>query len=195
MDENLQPLEWVLEVLRENKLYANMHKCRFAKMKVEYLGHIISGKGVEVDPEKIRSIKEWPVPTNVREVRGFLGLTGYYRRFVMNYGSVAAPLTQLLKKEAYEWTVAAAETFENLKMATMTLPILALPDFSLPFEIETDASGYGVGAVLIQNHRPIAYFSQTLAMRDRAKPVYERELMAVVLAVQRCRPYLLAGGL
>jgi len=196
LDENLQHLEWVLEVLRENKLYANMqHKCGFAKMKVEYLGHIISGKGVEVDPEKIRSIKEWPVPTNVREVRGFLGLTGYYRRFVMNYGSVAAPLTQLLKKGAYEWTVAAAEAFENLKMATMTLPILALPDFSLPFEIETDASGYGVGAVLIQNHRPIAYFSQTLAMRNRAKPVYERELMAVVLAVQRCRPYLLAGGL
>ena len=72
MDENPQHLEWVLEVLRENKLYGNMHKCGFAKMKVEYLGHIISGKGVEVDPEKIRSIKEWPVPTNVREVRGFL---------------------------------------------------------------------------------------------------------------------------
>ena len=103
------------------------------------------------------------MPTNVREVRGFLGLTGYYRRFVMNYGSVAAPLTQLLKKGAYEWTVAAAEAFENLKMATMSLPILALPDFSLPFEIETDASGYGVGAVLIQNHRPIAYFEPDIS--------------------------------
>ena len=100
-------------------------------------------------------------------------------------------MTQLLKKGAYEWTVVAAETFENLKMAMMTLPILALPDFSLPFEIETDASGYGVDAVLIQNHRPIAYFSLTLAMRGRAKPVYEREFMAVVLAVQCCRPYLL----
>jgi len=103
------------------------------------------------------------VPTNVREVRGFLGLTGYYRRFVMNYGSVAAPLTQLLKKGAYELTVAAAEAFENLKMATMTLPNLALPNFSLPFEIETDASGYGVAAVLIQNHRPIAYFEPDIS--------------------------------
>ena len=112
----------------------------------------------------------------------------------MNYGSVAAPLTQLLKKGAYQWTVAVADSFENLKMAMMTLPILALPDFSMPFEIETDASRYGVGAVLIQNHRPNAYFSQTLAMRDHAKPVYERELMVVVLdllVVQRWRPYLL----
>ncbi|KAA0031986.1 Transposon Ty3-I Gag-Pol polyprotein [Cucumis melo var. makuwa] len=191
LEEHLQHLELVLEVLRENELYANMNKCEFAKTKVEYLGHIISGKGVEVDPEKIRSIKEWPVPTNVREVRGFLGLTGYYRRFVRNYGSMATPLTQLLKKGVYEWTAAAHEVFEKLKVAMMTLPILALPDFSLPFEIETDASGYGVGAVLIQNNRPIAYFSQTLAMRGRAKSVYERELMAVVLAVQRWRPYLL----
>ncbi|KAL0551289.1 hypothetical protein IC582_010375 [Cucumis melo] len=191
LEEHLQHLELVLEVLRENELYANMKKCEFAKTKVEYLGHIISGKGVEVDPEKIRSIKEWPVPTNVREVRGFLGLTGYYRRFVRNYGSMATPLTQLLKKGVYEWTAAAHEVFEKLKVAMMTLPILALPDFSLPFEIETDASGYGVGAVLIQNNRPIAYFSQTLAMRGRAKSVYERELMVVVLAVQRWRPYLL----
>ncbi|KAL0556517.1 hypothetical protein IC582_005031 [Cucumis melo] len=146
LEEHLQHLELVLEVLRENELYANTKKCEFAKTKVEYLSHIISGKGVEVDPEKIRSIKEWPVPTNVCEVCGFLGLTGYYRRFVRNYGSVAAPLTQLLKKGRYEWIAAAHEAFEKLKVAMMTVPILALPNFSLPFKIETDASGYGVGA-------------------------------------------------
>ncbi|KAA0062227.1 Transposon Ty3-I Gag-Pol polyprotein [Cucumis melo var. makuwa] len=117
----------------------------FAKEKVNYLGHVISEKGAEVDPEKIRAISEWPIPTNVRE----------------------------------------------LKKAMMTLPVLAMPDFNLPFEIEIDASGYGVGAVLTQAKRPIAYFSRTLSMRDKAIPVYERELIAVVFAVQRWRPYLL----
>lgn len=133
-------------------------KCSFAKARVVYLDHIISGKGVEVDPEKIRAIKEWSASTNVREVKGFLGLTGYYRRFVQNYGSVAALLTQLLKSGAYKWSNEAQEAFEKLKTAMKTLPSLALPDFNLPFEIEMDASGYGIGAMLTQVNRPIAYF-------------------------------------
>lgn len=103
------------------------------------VSHIILGKGVEVDLEKIQSIKEWLVPTNVRDVQGFLGLMGYYGRFVMNFRSVAAPFTQLLKKGACIWTVEAHEAFQKLKMAMMALSILALPDFTLPFEIETDA--------------------------------------------------------
>ncbi|TYJ97524.1 transposon Tf2-1 polyprotein isoform X1 [Cucumis melo var. makuwa] len=168
MEEHIYHLELVFEVLREHKLYANKKKCSFAFQRVEYLGHIVSGQGVEVDPEKIKSIKQWP-----------------------NYGSIAAPLTQLLKLGAFRWTEDSQTTFDRLKEAMMTLPVLALPDFSLPFEMETDASGYGVGAVLMQNKRPIAFFSHTLALRDRAKPVYERQLMAVVLAVQRWRPYLL----
>ncbi|TYK18318.1 ty3-gypsy retroelement transposase [Cucumis melo var. makuwa] len=135
---------------RANGLYANLAKCSFAKERVGYLGHIISEKGVEVDPEKIRAIKEWPTPTNMREVRGFLGLTRYYRRFMQNYGSTAGPLTQLLKNGAFKWNEEANESFEKLKTAMMTLPVLAMPDFNLPFEIETDASGYGVGAVLTQ---------------------------------------------
>ncbi|KAL4026410.1 hypothetical protein IC575_014840 [Cucumis melo] len=159
-------------------------------LKVEYLGHIVSGQGLEVDPEKIRSIKQWPVPTNMRELRGFLGLTGYCKRFVQS--SIVASLTRLLKLGAFKWNEEAQLAFDKLKEAMMTLPVLALPDFNLPFEVETDASGYGVGAVLIQNKRPIAFFSHNLALRDRAKPVYERELMAVVLVVQRWRrPYLL----
>ncbi|KAA0034981.1 Transposon Tf2-9 polyprotein [Cucumis melo var. makuwa] len=165
--------------------------CSFAKTKVDYLGHIISGKGVEVDPEKIRAIKEWPTPKNVREVQGFLGLTGYYRKFVQHYGSIAAPLTQLLKLGGFKWNKDAEEAFLKLQNAMMTLPVLAVPDFNAIFEVGTDASGYGVGAVLMQSKRPIAYFSHSLAIRDRAKPVYERELMAVVLAVQRWKPYLL----
>ncbi|KAL4027583.1 hypothetical protein IC575_010753 [Cucumis melo] len=189
MEEHAQHLEVVLGVLRESELYANFDKCHFAKPRINYLGHYISVKGIEVDPEKIRAVREWPAPSNVRGMRGLLGLTGYYRRFVKNYGSIAAPLTQLLKAGAYKWTEETEAAFEKLKKAMMTLPVLTMPDFNLPFEIESDASGFGV--VLVQAKRPIAYFSKILSMRDRARPVYERELIAVVWAVQRWRPYLL----
>ncbi|KAA0039715.1 Transposon Tf2-6 polyprotein [Cucumis melo var. makuwa] len=183
MEEHAQHLEVVSGILRESELYANFDKCHFAQPRISYLGHYISVKGIEVDPEKIRAVREWPAPSNVREMRGFLGLTGYYRRFVQNYGSIAAPLTQLLKVGAYKWTEETEAAFEKLKKAMMTLPVLAMPDFNLPFEVESDASGFGVGAVLVQAKRPIAYFSKILSMRDRARPVYEHELIAVVWAV------------
>lgn len=149
---HLSHMKIVLEVLRKNELYANKKKCSFAKSKVDHLGHIISEKGVEVDPEKIRAIKAWPLPTNVREVRGFLGLTSYYRKFVQHYGMIAAPLTQLLKIGGFKWSMEAQEAFIKLQQAMVSLPVLALPDFSIPFEIETDASGYGLGAVLVQKN-------------------------------------------
>ncbi|KAL0554263.1 hypothetical protein IC582_008180 [Cucumis melo] len=139
LEEHIQHLELVLEILRANELYANL--------------------GVEVDPNKIRAISEWPIPTNVCEVRGFLGLTGYYRRFVHNYGNIAGPLTQLLKNGSFKWNEEATASFEQLKKAMMTLPVLAIPDFNLPFKIKTDASGYGVGVLLTQAKRPISYFS------------------------------------
>ncbi|KAA0059567.1 Ty3/gypsy retrotransposon protein [Cucumis melo var. makuwa] len=146
IDEHIQHLEVVLGLLKEKELYANLEKCSFAKPRISYLGHVISEQGIEADPEKIRAVSEWPTPTNVREVRGFLVLTGYYRRFVKDYGAIAAPLTQLLKKGAYKWDVETETAFDKLKKAMMTLPVLAMPDFNLPFEIESDASGFGVGA-------------------------------------------------
>ncbi|KAL0535770.1 hypothetical protein IC582_024695 [Cucumis melo] len=191
--DHIEHIEKVFLALRKHSLFANKKKCNFGQKKVEYLGHIISGEGVEVDSEKIKAVADWPCPTNIREVRGFLGLTGYYRRFVQHYGSIAAPLTQLLKKGGFKWNEDAEESFRKLKSAMMSLPTLALPNFTLPFEIETDASGFGLGAVLIQSKRPIAFYSHTLSMRDRARPVYECELMAVVLSVQRWRPYLLGA--
>ncbi|KAL4013706.1 hypothetical protein IC575_025889 [Cucumis melo] len=191
MEEHVQHLEVVLRLLKEKELYVNLEKCNFAKSRIGYLGHFISEQGIKVDLEKIRVVSERPTLTNVREVRGFLGLTGYYRRFVKNYGTIAAPLTQLLKTGSYKWNGEAEAAFEKLKKAMMTLPVLTTPDFNLPFEIESDASGFGVGAVLTQCRRPIAYFSKALCMRDRARPVYERELIAVVFAVQRWRPYRL----
>ncbi|KAA0065702.1 peroxidase 64 [Cucumis melo var. makuwa] len=124
--DHVEHMRKVLSVLREHKLYANKKKCSFAQQKEEYLGHIISGEGVEADPKKIKSITKWPKPTNIKEIRGFLGLTGYYRRFVQNYGAIAAPLTQLLKKGGYKWSAEAEDAFERLKKAMSSLPVLAL---------------------------------------------------------------------
>ncbi|KAL0544147.1 hypothetical protein IC582_019259 [Cucumis melo] len=175
MEEHVQHLEVVLGLLQEKELYANLEKCSFAKPRISYLGHFISEQGIEADPEKIRAVSEWQTPTN---------------GFVKNYGAIAAPLTQLLKKGAYKWDAEAETAFGKLKKAMMT-PVLTMPDFNLPFEIESDASGFGLGAVLTQCRKSVAYFSKTLSMRDRARPVYERELIVVVLVVQRWRPYLL----
>ncbi|KAL0561468.1 hypothetical protein IC582_001896 [Cucumis melo] len=193
MEDHLKHIERVFLVLRKHELFANRKKCSFGMARVEYLGHLILDKGVEVDPKKIKAIADWPKPTNVRETRGFLGLTGYYRRFVHQYGAMATSLTQLLKKGGFNWTSEAEQEFEKLQKAMMSLPVLVLPMFDRPFEVKTDASGYGVGAVLIQDKRPIAFYSHTLAIKDRGRPVYERELMAVVLVVQLWRPYLLGN--
>ncbi|KAJ9564989.1 hypothetical protein OSB04_000955 [Centaurea solstitialis] len=189
--DHIAHLSTVLEILRHHQFVANRKKCVFATQQVEYLGHTISDQGVAVDPSKIRSILDWPVPRNVKGVRGFLGLTGYYRKFVKGYGKLAKPLTDLTKKEGFAWGSEAQAAFEQLKRVMTNPPLLMLPDFSQPFEVECDASGRGIGAVLMQNRRPIAYFSKALSSHNLSKSTYEKELMALVLAIQHWRPYLL----
>lgn len=188
---HLQHLELVLQVMRKNQLLAKASKCSFAVPQVEYLGHIITANGVATDPAKIKAMKEWPIPHNIKQLRGFLGLTGYYRRFVQGYAMVSQPLTNLLKKNSFKWSTQAQLAFEHLKEAMISAPVLRLPNFDKEFVVETDASGTGIGAVLQQEGHPIAYLSKSLSLRHQALSTYEKEFMAVVFALEKWRGYLL----
>lgn len=188
---HMKHLKEVLELLSAHSLVVNKKKCSFGQQSVEYLGHVITGNGVAVDPNKVVGVLQWPQPKNVKGVRGFLGLTGYYRKFIRDYGKIAKPLTELTKKDGFKWNEKAQAAFDTLKQRLTTAPVLALPDFSKEFVIECDASGTGIGAILMQDKKPVAYFSKALGIRNLSKSAYEKELMAVVLAIQHWRPYLL----
>lgn len=189
-EEHWKHLEQVFDVMQQNQLYAKPSKCFFAVDKVEYLGHFISGRGVETDPQKINAVKVWPVPRNVKELRSFLGLAGYYRKFVRGYAIISKPLTDLLKKGAFAWSDAAEQAFETLKEALISAPVLALPDFTKVFVVETDASCNGIGAVLMQEGHPLAFISKALVPKWQKLSVYEKELLAVVSAVRKWEQYL-----
>nr|GEU62439.1 hypothetical protein [Tanacetum cinerariifolium] len=174
LKEHLQHLQLVLQTMKQNSLYVKMSKCIFATTQVEYLGHIIYGKGVSTDPSKIITMQKWPTPVNVKQLRGFLGLTGYYRRFIKDYASISKPLTLLLRKNSFAWNLSAQTAFETLKVAMSQAPVLALPDFNNPFTVETDVSGMGIGAVLQQGGHPIAYLSKYLFSKHQALSTYQR---------------------
>ncbi|MCH90455.1 hypothetical protein A2U01_0011371, partial [Trifolium medium] len=144
-----------------------------------------------MDANKVKDVLAWPTPKNVKQLRGFLRLTGYYRRFVKGYAQIASPLTELLKKDAFMWNPAAETSFHKLKQAITTAPVLSLPNFAEPFTLETDASGTGVGAVLGQGGHPIAYFSKKLSLRRQKQSAYIRELLAITEALAKFRHYLL----
>lgn len=191
MEQHLSDLEKVLSLLRKDSLYAKMSKCSFAGSNVEYLGHIISAKGVQTDPKKVSAVQQWPYPTTLKQLRGFLGLAGYYRRFIKSFGELARPLTDLTKKNAFHWSEEAAIAFDKLKAALTSAPVLALPDFSREFVIETDASSKGMGAVLMQNGHPLAFISKALSIKQQALSVYEKELLAILMAVKHWHHYLI----
>ena len=196
-EEQLERLQEVLDCLYEAGLKLKPSKCHLVKSKVDFLGHVVSRNGLSVDPRKVEAITKYPRPQNLTQLRQFLGLSGYYRRFIKNYSTIAAALFRLERKEVkWDWTEACDSAFESLKQRLVEAPILAFPRFDLPFSVATDASGVGVGATLSQVHedggeRVVAYWSRALRPREQNYSVTEREAYALVWAVTHYRPYLL----
>lgn len=189
--EHLMHLHIILSLLCDNQLFAKRSKCRFGVTSIDYLGHIISEHGVAVDPAKIEAVLSWPTPSTAKEVRGFLGLAEYYRKFIRHFGGIAAPLSHLLSKDGFHWTAKAETAFGALKQILTSPTVLELLDFSQPFVIECDATGVGLGAVLTQHGKPIAYFSEALKGTSLRLSTYEREMLAIVKAIHKWQPYLL----
>ena len=188
----MQHLREVLTIVRQEKLYANFKKCEFCSESVVFLGFIVGKDGLKVDEDKIKSIQEWPRPTNMTQVRSFLGLAGFYRRFVANFSTIAAPLSELTKKSViFYWGPEQERAFSTLRDRLTHAPLLALPDFSKTFEVECDASGIGLGGVLMQEGRPIAYFSEKLGGAALNYPTYDKELFALVRCLHTWQHYLL----
>ncbi|KAK1606382.1 hypothetical protein QYE76_030055 [Lolium multiflorum] len=188
--EHLQHVAIVFNELRAHRLHLKRSKCSFATTSVAYLGHVISADGVAMDADKVAAVAAWPTPRSPRALRGFLGLAGYYRKFIRDFGLIASPLTRLLRHEAFAWDDEATAAFEALKGALTTGPVLQMPDFDKPFIVDCDASGAGFGAVLHQGDGPLAYFSRPFAARHLKLAAYEQELIGLVQAVRHWRPYL-----
>ncbi|XP_031099729.1 uncharacterized protein LOC116003930 [Ipomoea triloba] len=189
--EHEDHLRIVLQTLRENQLYAKLSKCDFWKDSVAFLGHIVTKEGISVDPAKIQAVMNWPTPTTVTEVRSFLGLAGYYRRFVPNFSRIAQPITNLMRKTiVFRWEESCEKAFQELKEKLTTAPVLILPSGTEGFEIYSDASKKGLGCVLMQNGRVVAYASRQLKKHEVNYPTHDLELAAVVFALKIWRHYL-----
>ncbi|WVZ80586.1 hypothetical protein U9M48_028048 [Paspalum notatum var. saurae] len=175
-EEHREHLRIVLTRLREHKLYAKFSKCAFWLKEVSFLGHILSEKGVAVDPGKVESVLNWKQPESVIEIRSFLGLAGYYRRFIKDFSKTAKPMTSLTKKNAkYTWSPNREEAFQSLKRSLTTAPVLAQPDVTKPFDVYCDASGNGLGCVLMQEGRVVAYASRQLRKHEANYPTHDLE--------------------
>jgi len=194
-EEHLRNLDLVFTQIHEANLKLNPEKCKLFQVEVPFLGHVISEKGIATDSKKTKAITEWPTPKTVRDIRSFLGLCSYYRRFVENFSGIAKPLHELTEKaRAFRWTDKCEQAFRMLKLKLADTPILAYPLNEGLFVLDTDASGIGLGAVLSQTQdeeeRVIAYYSKCLSKAERHYCVTRRELLAVVMAVKQYHHYL-----
>ncbi|KAJ0833047.1 putative nucleotidyltransferase, Ribonuclease H [Helianthus annuus] len=190
-EEHEQHLRLILELLRNEQLYAKFSKCDFWLREVHFLGHVVNKDGIHVDPAKIDSIKNWPTPKTPTEVRQFLGLAGYYRRFIQGFSKIAQPLTTLTQKGVtYKWNEAQESAFQRLKDNLCSAPILSLPEGTDDFVVYCDASIHGLGCVLMQREKVIAYASRQLKTHERNYTTHDLELGAVIFALKIWRHYL-----
>jgi hypothetical protein len=190
--EHEEHLILVLQKLRDNQIYAKYSKCEFWIGEVPFLGHIISNGGISVDPAKVKEIMEWSVPTTVTEVQSFLGLTGYYRRFIEGFSKIAKPMTSLLEKgREFKWDEKCQDSFDQLKKRLMSPLVLVMPDLQKGFDIYCDACGQGLGWVLMQEGHVIAYASRQLRKHELNYPTHDLELAAVVHALKIWRHYIM----
>ncbi|MFS7973284.1 putative nucleotidyltransferase, Ribonuclease H [Helianthus anomalus] len=191
VEQHQQHLNQVFGVLRAQKLYGNKAKCHFFASEVLFLGYLISGSGIRMDKSKVEAITSWPIPKTLHEVRSFHGLASFYRHFIRNFSSIVAPITDCLKGTPFTWTTAATATFEDLKKRVTQAPVLALPNFQIMFQVECDASGFGIGGVLSQENRPIAFFSEKLNEARQKYSTYDKEFYAIIRSLEYWRHYLL----
>ncbi|GJP33995.1 hypothetical protein CLOM_g18479 [Closterium sp. NIES-68] len=195
MKQHVEHLRRVFEILRRERFYVKLSKSEFALEKVQFLGHMVSAQGVHVDAKKIEAVRTWKTPENVKELQQFLGFANYYNRFVPQYAKLAAPLTNLLKKNTpYKWETKHQEAVEQLKQALTSAPVLILPDPERDYVIEADASDQAVGAVLMQDQgnglQPIAYLSKKLHGAELNYPIHDKEALAIIIAFKAWRCYL-----
>jgi hypothetical protein len=191
-EEHNEHLRLVLQKLRENQLYAKLNKCKFWLKEVSFLGHIISEGGISVDPSKIKDVLGWNTPQNVSDIRSFLGLVEYYRRFIEGFSKISKPMTELLAKgNTFEWTPRRETSFQELKKRLTTAPVLTMPDMEKPFTIYCDASDQGLGCVLMQDGHVVAYASRQLRKHEEKYPTHDWELVAMVHALKIWRHYII----
>jgi hypothetical protein len=184
-----EPGDWVW--LHLKKLFANLKKCTFCTNKHVFIGFVVSKRGIEVDEEKVKAIQEWPMPTTINQVTSFYRLARFYRQFVSDFSNLVAPLTEVIKKNVpFKSGKEQEKAFNLIKEKLTNAPLLVLPNFAKTFEIECDASGIGIGAVLMQEGRPVAYFSENLSRAALNYPTYDKEMYALGRALENWQHYV-----
>jgi len=192
MEYHKKHLALVFEALKKSRLYLKKSKCMFAQTEIPFLGHIMGQGHIRMEPSRVKAIEAWAESKNVHDMRVFLGMTNYQRKFVEGYYKVTLSLTDLLKKDKqWNWMEKCRMEFEELKKRMVSAPMLKLPDFERPFEVHTDALNFVIGGVLMQDGNPVAYESVKLQDREQSYPIHEKEMTAIIQCLQVWRHYLI----